>query len=75
MSGIHYDCYKEGAGGICVSSFWGYIQYKRAPAVKIFTLRPNHPRSSLLTCEDVVTTALLPPFTDDLCSVSIHVPP
>lgn len=62
-----------------VSSFSAYIHYKRAPAPKIFTLGPNRPGWSVLTCTAVITTALVPPFTGyslstGLCSVSIHAP-
>lgn len=60
---------------IFVSCFWACSWCKCVPAPKIFTLRSNHPRTSLLTWEDVVTTALVPPFTAYLCSVSIHAPP
>lgn len=43
------------AGSLCDFnglSFSGYIQLKCVPAAKIFTLGPNHPRSSLLTCRE-----------------------
>lgn len=35
-----------------VLPFSGYVQWKCVPAAKIFTLGPNHPRSSLLTCKE-----------------------